>query len=405
MSKKRCKGIRKDGSPCQGNGLDQYDGYCIAHGPPADQAHEWRSLGGKNSATAARLDKRIPERFKHLRDILETGLKQVLDGSLSPARYNASCRGVKMILDLYRQADQEMDLIRTEEIQAAAAEFLGLHANLDVFEAADDMAARQERFRREALVDQGYAEVKEPFKSDQPPEIFLNDKGRRRFGYRNLASTQQLLNEVDDQLTDYNPYFSDLSEITGLLEDMQENVESTLSDLARDNVAPFDPLTGQSITELPTGVQTRSKLDRLIHDEVKPQERLEEQLSRIKRLMRKAEELAQDEDDNQEPEEAETYGQEPEVAATYGQEPQEAETYRQELELAPTCGQEPDAAATSAQEPDAAATSAQEPEKAATYAQEPEEAEQGSRKLAYIQECLKASGVPVESVPAQFRWR
>ena len=434
MSKKLCKGIRKDGSPCQGNGLDQFDGYCIAHAP-SEVTHQWRSKGGKNSATAARLDKRIPEDLKQAIDLVRDSMIQVKEGKMSPAACNAICRGAQTLIGLRRRSDEEMDLIRTEEIQAAAAEFLGLHANLDVLKAADEMAARQERFRREALVDQGYAEIKEPFKSDQPPEIFLNDKGRRRFGYRNLASTQQLLNEVDDQLTDYNPYFSDLSEITGLLEDMQENVESTLSDLARDNVAPFDPLTGQSITELPTGVQTRSKLDRLIHDEVKPQERLEEQLSRIKRLMRKAEELAQDEDDNQEPEEAETYGQEPEVAATYGpeleeaetygqepqeaetygpelkvaetygQEPQEAETYRQELELAPTCGQEPEEADTCGQEPEAAATSAQEPEEAATYAQEPEEAEQGSRKLAYIQECLKASGVPLESVPAQFRWR
>ena len=373
MSKKLCKGIRKDGSPCKGKGLDQYDGYCIAHGPTPDQAHEWRSLGGKNSATAARLDKRIPERFKFLHDILETGLKQVLDGTLSPARYAAVCRGVKMILDLYRQADQEMDLIRAEEIQAAAAEFLGVHSNLDVLEAADDMSDRQEKYRREALVEQDFAEVKQPLKPDQPAEIFLNDKGRRRFGYRNLASTQQLLNEIDDQLTDYNPYLSDLSEITELLEDLQEDVENTLSNLARDDVAPFDPLTGQSITELPTGVRTRSKLDRLIHDEVKPQERLEEQLSRIKRLMRKAEELAQDEDNKQEQDVAETYGQEPEVVATYGP----------ELDLAPTCEQEP--------------------EVAATNERKPEEAEQSSKTLEFVRESLIAGNVPVESWPPHLR--
>ena len=33
MSKTLCKSIRKDGSPCQGNGLKQFDGYCIAHAP------------------------------------------------------------------------------------------------------------------------------------------------------------------------------------------------------------------------------------------------------------------------------------------------------------------------------------------------------------------------------------
>ena len=383
MSKKLCKGIRKDGSPCQGQALDQFNGLCIAHGPTPEQAYQWRSEGGKNSATAARLDKRIPERFKFLHDILETGLKQVLDGTLSPARYAAVCRGVKMMLDLYRQADQEMDLIRAEEIQAAAAEFLGVHSNLDVLEAADDMSDRQEKYRREALVEQDFAEVKQPLKPDQPAEIFLNDKGRRRFGYRNLASTQQLLNEIDDQLTDYNPYLSDLSEITDLLEDMQEDVESTLSNLARDDVAPFDPLTGQSITELPTGVRTRSKLNRLIHDEVKPRERLQEQLGKIKQLMCKAEELAQDEDNKQKQDVAESYGQEPEVVATYGP----------ELDLAPTCGQEPEVAP----------TYGQEPEVAATNERKPEEAEQSSKTLEFVRESLIAGNVPVESWPPHLR--
>ena len=368
MSKKLCKGIRKDGSPCQGNGLDQYNGYCIAHGPTPEQSFQWRSEGGKNSATAARLDKRIPERFKDLHDLLKKGLIQVMEGELSPARYAAICRGVKMILELYRQADQEMDLIRAEEIQAAAAEFLGLHGNLDILEAADDMAARQDKHRREALVEQDFAEVKEPFKPDQPSEIFLNDKGRRRFGYHNLKMNQQFLNEIDDELTEYDPHRSDLSEITGLLEDLQEDVENTLSALAHDDVAPFDPLTGQSITELPSGVQTRSRLDRLVHDEVKPQERLEEQLSMIKRLMRNAEELARDEDGKKELEEVEESGK---------QEPEEVEeSDRKELE-----------------------------ETEETEKQRLEEAEHNRNTLLYLRESLKADGVPVETLPPHLRWQ
>ena len=193
--------------------------------------------------------------------------------------------------------------------------------------------------------------------------------------------------------------------------------KDTLSVLARDDLAPFDPLTGQSITELPTGVQTRSRLHRLIHDEVKPQERLQEQLGRIKHLTRKAEELAQHEDDNQGQEEAETYGpeldvaepygQEPEAVATYGPEPEKwLATYGPELEEAEPYGQEPEEAETYGQEPEVTATYGPElEEEAPTYGQEPEEAEQGSKKLEYIKESLKASGVPVESVPANFRWK
>ena len=404
MSNKLCRGIRKDGSPCQGNGLDQYDGYCIAHGPPADQAHAWRSLGGKNSATAVRLDKRIPERIRVEIELLEETADLVKKGELSPAAGNTIRNCVKTKLECYRFADQDMEVIRAEEIQAAAAEFLGLQGNLDVLEAADDMAARQDQHRAEALVDQGFAEVKEPFGPDGASEIFLNDRGRRRFGYRNLASTQQLLDEIEDQLTDYSPYLSNLSEITGLLADLQEDVESSLSVLARDDVAPFDPLTGQAITELPTGVQTRSKLDRHLFDEVKPQERLQEQLSKIKHLRRKAEELAQHEDDNQELDVAEIYGQEPEEAETYEPEPDVAETYLQEPEMVATYGPEPEEAPTYAQEVELAKTYGPELEEAPTYGQKPEEAEQGSKKLKYIKETLKASGVPIESVPAHFRW-
>ena len=299
MSKTLCKGIRKDGSPCQGNGLDQYDGYCIAHGPTPDQAHQWRSLGGKNSATVARLDKRIPERFKHLHDNLETGLKQVLDGTLSPARYNASCRGVKMILDLYRQSDQEMDDIRAEEIQAAAAELLGLHANLDVLEAADEMGDRQDQYRAEALVNQGFAEFEEPFDPEEPPEIVLNDTGRRRFGYHSLAMAQRFLNEISEELFHFDPRKSDVSslpETTELLEDLQEKVEESLSTLARDDVAPFDPLTGQAVTKLPAGVKISSGSSRSPLEEQDPKDVLEMQRNLTKELLRMAEEISEHKD-------------------------------------------------------------------------------------------------------------
>ena len=48
MASTPCKGLKKDGTPCRGNGLEQLDGYCIAHAP-ADKAWHWRSHGGKAS--------------------------------------------------------------------------------------------------------------------------------------------------------------------------------------------------------------------------------------------------------------------------------------------------------------------------------------------------------------------
>ena len=89
MSSTPCKSVKKDGAPCRGNGLDHFDGYCIAHAP-ADKAWEWRSRGGKASSAAARADKRIPDRLRHAIDKLSTGMDQVLKGKLAPAATTAA---------------------------------------------------------------------------------------------------------------------------------------------------------------------------------------------------------------------------------------------------------------------------------------------------------------------------
>ena len=94
MSKTLCKSIRKDGSPCQGHGLKQFDGYCIAHGP-ADEVRASRSRGGKNSSTAVRLDKRMPARLKQAIDLVHDCMNRVVEGTLSPAACNAACRCAK----------------------------------------------------------------------------------------------------------------------------------------------------------------------------------------------------------------------------------------------------------------------------------------------------------------------
>ena len=299
MSKTPCKGIKKDGSPCQGHGLDQFDGLCIAHGPSADQAHAWRSLGGKNSATAVRLDKRIPERHKDMLALLDDGMKQVKEGTLSPAAYTAICRGAKLKLEVYRLADEEMDLIRSEETQAAAAELAGAPANLDILEAAADIVTKQDRYRSESLVDQGFADFKEKSKPDQPPEVVLNRKGRVRFGYDDLDLNHQMLVEVDDQLTEYDPTEHDLPdvhEINDLLETIEENIKGTQSRLEGTPAAPFDPLRGQSFTELPAGVKANTRGAGLARCNEPPQEVMQDQLRHIEKQRRKTKELSEDED-------------------------------------------------------------------------------------------------------------
>ena len=169
MSKTLCKSIRKDGSPCQGHGLKQFDGYCIAHGP-ADKVRASRSRGGKNSATAARLDKRMPERLKQAIDLVHDCMNRVVEGTLSPAAGNAVCRSAKTLVDLHRRADEEMDLIHSEETQAAAVELAGAPANIEILETAAATAAKQDQYRSESLVDQGFAEFTKPSNPTYPPQ-------------------------------------------------------------------------------------------------------------------------------------------------------------------------------------------------------------------------------------------
>ena len=298
MSKTPCKSVRKDGSPCQGQGLKQFDGYCIAHGP-ADKVRQWRSRGGKNSATAARLDKRMPARLKQAIDLVHDSMIRVVEGTLSPAACNAACRSAKTLVDLHRRADEEMDLIRTEETQAAAAELAGAPAKPDVLEAVDAITAQQDQHRAESLVAQGFAEFTKPTNPKVAPEMVLNHKGRRRFGYHDLDFTQRSLIEVEGQLDEYECDQSDppdIPEITEQLETMKEDIEETQSRLAGDSEAPFDPLTGQAITALPARVKANAERSLFNRCDEAPQEVMAQQLSKIKQLMRQAEELSEDED-------------------------------------------------------------------------------------------------------------
>ena len=88
MTSTPCKSLKKDRTPCRGNGLEQLDGYCIAH-TPAGKAWQWRSRGGKASSAAARAHKRIPDRLRRAIEKLSTGIDQVLEGKLAPAAATA----------------------------------------------------------------------------------------------------------------------------------------------------------------------------------------------------------------------------------------------------------------------------------------------------------------------------
>lgn len=262
MAKTLCKATRKDGSPCQGLGLPQYEGLCFSHGPSADQTREWRARGGEISATAARLDKRIPERLKSAIEQVADGITGVREGTLAPATFTAMCRGAKTLVDLYRFADEEMDFIRREETGQAAAEFIGIPDNLELLAATVDVSARRDQYRTKFLVDQGLAELVISSDSDQPPTTVLTDEGRRRFGF--WPASTLTLKEIRDWEEDLDPTPASIDELQEkcceLVDDYRGALEARGGGPA-EPLPPLDPLTGQLMAELPPCVQVSLKAE------------------------------------------------------------------------------------------------------------------------------------------------
>ena len=193
MTSTPCKSLKKDGTPCRGNGLDQLDGYCIAHAP-ADKAWQWRSRGGKASSAAARADKRIPDRLRDAIDKVSTGMDQVLEGKLEPAALSAISRAAKVLIELYRLADHEMDLIRAEETAAAAAQVAGASGDPELLDAAAAVAAWQDQYRIDSLIDQGLV-APEPVETQRRRPTTGPRPDRRRQTALRLPATDQVHKE------------------------------------------------------------------------------------------------------------------------------------------------------------------------------------------------------------------
>ena len=300
MAKTFCCGIKKDGTPCQGTALEQFGGLCIAHGPSPEQAHEWRSRGGKNSAAAVRFAKNIPEPVKELLELLKECRQRVLDGTLSAADSNAISNNVKMALEAYSRAEEVMEKERAEEVRAAAAEHLGVPANLDVLEEADRIYAQLERRRAEALVEQGYARFTEPAGPGQPPQVALNKKGQTRFGHLYFENRQIFLEEIDDNLIEFQidgprlREIPDLPVLTRMLNGLKVDIEDTQSLMAQQSAeGPFDPMTGRAFTKLPVGVMVSPTRDNYHYCLDDPHEALAEQLEYIKEVHDRIEETSE----------------------------------------------------------------------------------------------------------------
>ena len=293
MAKTPCKSVKKDGTPCQGNGLPRFDGYCIAHAP-ADKTRAWRSRGGKNSSTAARSDKRIPERLRAAIEALEQGLLNVQEGNLDPAAYSAMCRGAKAMADLYRLADQEMELIRNEETEAAAMEVAGAHGDLSILNAASQIFAEQNQYRIESLIAQGLAtlELNQTEDGNETAEPVLTEKGRRHFGLQRLTKyTQEDLDHLKYLLMESSLDRQQFSDALGALANMCTATEQALADLARNPAPARDALTGQTLSQIPASVKIGPLPASTPDSDEEAVRVLQDQLQQAKELIREFKEV------------------------------------------------------------------------------------------------------------------
>ena len=256
MAKTPCKGTNLDGTPCQGNGQAALDGYCIAHAP-THKTHAWRSRGGKNASNAARADKRIPERLRVAIEALEKGLLKVQQKELEPAAYAAMCSGARAMATLYRLADQEMEQIRREETQAAAAEIAGGHGDLDILAAAAEITAQENQFRIQSLITQRLVQLDQTGSENEPAGYVLTDAGRRRFGLQQGVSyTQDDIDLIQALLERPLVYRDQCIAAIKILSEMRAAIEDAIADLARDPGPVLDPITGDPLSQPPAGVKT-----------------------------------------------------------------------------------------------------------------------------------------------------
>ena len=183
----------------------------------------------------------------------------VQEGKLDPAAYSAMCRGAKVMADLYRRADEEMELIRNEETEAAAMEVVGALGNPAILTAAAQISAEHDRYRAESLIEQGLATLEPGINHDSaaPAGLVLTDAGRRRFGLQQLTSyTQEDIDQIEALLE--RPFIHSLSWTVALknLYKMHTAMEKAIADLARDPAPLRDALTGHTLSALPAGVKT-----------------------------------------------------------------------------------------------------------------------------------------------------
>lgn len=85
----RCKGTRRDGSPCKGLATGS-SGLCWAHDPAnQERVRAARSAGGHAKSRAARIERLMPNVLRPVLERLLTALEEVHEGRLTARQAEA----------------------------------------------------------------------------------------------------------------------------------------------------------------------------------------------------------------------------------------------------------------------------------------------------------------------------
>ena len=185
-------------------------------------------------------------------------MEDVFEGEIEPAALSAICRAAKVLIDLNRLADEEMELIRDEESAAAAAQVAGGFGDPAVLDSAAAIAAWQNQYRTDSLIDQGLVTLESVDTQDanEPPVPVLTAAGRQRFSYQRLTKyTQEKIDDLRNAAGYTKPGGEQLPTVLVELYQMRTTLEEVLTDFAPGSAPVLDALSGQPLSQLPAGVK------------------------------------------------------------------------------------------------------------------------------------------------------
>ena len=185
-------------------------------------------------------------------------MDQVLEGKLEPAALSAISRAAKVLIELYRLADHEMDLIRSRGNRRRRRP--GRRCRW-----RPRTPRRCRRYRRLAgPVPDRLAHRPGPCcartcrnarRKNQPQARVLTAAGRQRFGYQRLTKyTRRDIDVCRELVIDNPPEGHDLPVALYDLYFIRKNLNELLTDCAPASPPVVDALTGQPLSRLPAAV-------------------------------------------------------------------------------------------------------------------------------------------------------